>query len=260
MSTPATAPVIAITGWRRTLPTYLGDSDLYTLAGEYADAVAAAGGVPVILPEVAGDAVESLLARVDGVLLSGGQDLAGEGGASVDRARDVTEFAVLAEARRVGMPVFGICRGLQIANVLLGGTLVDDLAVSDAHPLLDADTDQLASRHTVTARAGWVADALPDDGVVNSIHHQAVDVLGEGLAVAAVAEDGTVEAVEAVEAADADAGWFLRAVQWHPEKLPGPDGRAHATRILSPFIAAAAAWAAERSTPAPPHPTRKDHG
>jgi putative glutamine amidotransferase len=250
-----TAPVIAITGWRRSLPTYLGDSDLYTLGGEYADVVTAAGGVPVILPEVGADAVAGLLGRVDGVLLSGGQDLAGEGGASVDRARDATEFAVLAQARRVGMPVFGICRGLQVANVLLGGTLVDDLAASDAHPQIDADTDQLARRHIVTARSAWVADTLPAGGVVNSIHHQAVDVLSEGLAVAAVAEDGTVEAVEA-----ATPGWFLRAVQWHPEKLPGDEGRDHATRILSPFIAACAAWADERSTPAPSQPLRKDHG
>lgn len=223
-----TGPVIAITVWRRPLPTGLGPrTDLYTLGGEYADSVQAAGGVPVLVPDIAEADVPALLERVDGLLLSGGQDVGGG-------PRDATERALLAEAQRTGLPVFGICRGLQLVNVERGGTLIADLPHTEAHPAV-AEGEERLSSHRIVEAAGWVAEALPADGVVNSIHHQAIDRLGGGLAVAARAEDGTVEAV-----AGTDPSRFLRAVQWHPEKLPGADGRAHAVRLLAPFVQAAA--------------------
>ncbi|WP_349866546.1 gamma-glutamyl-gamma-aminobutyrate hydrolase family protein [Leifsonia sp. WHRI 6310E] len=222
-----TGPIIAVTAWRRALATGLGaQTDLYTLGGEYADSIQAAGGIPLLVPDVVDPDVPALLARVDGVLLSGGQDVA-------SGARDSTEHAILAEAQRIGMPVFGICRGLQLLNVHRGGTLVADLPHTPDHPAVGSGEERL-SRHRIVDGAGWVADSLPDDGVVNSIHHQAIDRLGAGLAIAARAEDGTVEAV-----AGTDTSRFLRAVQWHPEKMPGVEGRAHATRLLAPFIAAA---------------------
>jgi putative glutamine amidotransferase len=222
-----TGPIIAVTVWRRPLVTGLGDrTDLYTIGGEYADSVQAAGGVPLLVPDVVEPDVPAILARVDGLLLSGGQDVAAG-------ARDATEYALLAEAHRIGMPVFGICRGLQLINVHRGGTLIDDLPGTSDHPAIGSGEERL-SRHQIVDAAGWVAETLPDDGVVNSIHHQAIDRLGAGLAVAARAGDGTVEAV-----AGTDASRFLRAVPWHPEKMPGVDGRAHATRLLAPFIAAA---------------------
>ncbi len=228
-----TAPLIAVTTWRRSLPTSLDAStDLYTLGAEYADAVRAAGGIPVLLPSLGPVEIKRVLDRVDGVLLSGGQDLGLSPAA--DAERDATEFAILDESRRRGLPVFGICRGLQAINVFLGGTLVDDLPATSAHPALRADADQMTSRHRITTTADWVASALEDDGIVNSIHHQAVDELAPGLDAVAWAPDDTVEAVEG-----SDDGWFLRAVQWHPEKLPGAAGRAHSTRLLAGFIAAA---------------------
>lgn len=223
-----TGPIIAVTLWRRPLPTGLGDrTDLYTLGGEYADSVQAAGGIPLLVPDVVEPDVPALLDRVDGLLLSGGQDVA-------DGPRDATEHALLTAAQRAGMPVFGICRGLQLLNVHRGGTLVDDLPATADHPAVGSGEERL-SRHRIVDAAGWVADSLPDDRTVNSIHHQAVARLGAGLAVAARAEDGTIEAV-----AGTDTTRFLRAVQWHPEKMPGREGRAHATRLLAPFIAAAA--------------------
>ncbi|UAJ78700.1 gamma-glutamyl-gamma-aminobutyrate hydrolase family protein [Leifsonia sp. ZF2019] len=222
-----TGPIIAVTVWRRAVPTVLGArTDLYTLGGEYADSVQAAGGIPVLVPDVVEPDAVALLQRVDGLLLSGGQDVA-------SGPRDATESALLGEAQRLGMPVFGICRGLQVLNVHRGGTLVDDLPHTPDHPAVGRGEERL-SRHRIVDAAGWVADSLPDDGIVNSIHHQAIDRLGAGLSIAARADDGTVEAV-----AGTDASRFLRAVQWHPEKMPGPDGRAHATRLLAPFIAAA---------------------
>lgn len=239
-----TGPIIAVTVWRRPLATGLGErTDLYTLGGEYADAVQAAGGIPLLVPDIVASDVPAVLQRVEGLLLSGGQDVAAG-------PRDATEHALLVEAERVGMPVFGICRGLQLLNVHRGGTLVDDLPGTADHPAVASGEERL-SRHRIVDAAGWVADSLPDDGIVNSIHHQAIDRLGGGLSVAARAEDGTVEAVAGTEPTR-----FLRAVQWHPEKMAGIDGRAHAMRLLSPFIAAAAGY---RRLAAPtPTPIRKE--
>jgi putative glutamine amidotransferase len=226
------APVIAVTTWERTLPTYYGDADLFTLGTEYAQAVRRSGGVPVLVPTLDGADVDRLLDVVDGVLLSGGQDVGGSSPA--DRDRDATERALIAGALAREIPVFGICRGLQILNVVHGGTLVDDLPDTPDHPHVRG-ADQLDLRHPVSASAQWLQDALPDDGVVNSIHHQAVDRLGDGLRVVALAPDGVVEAVEATSPTP-----YLRAVQWHPEKMPGSEGDAHAERLLADFIAAAA--------------------
>jgi putative glutamine amidotransferase len=239
-----TGPIIGVTVWRRPLPTGLGErTDLYTLGGEYADAVQAAGGVPLLVPDVVEPDVPALIRRLDGLLLSGGQDVAGG-------SRDATEHALLAEAQLLGMPVFGICRGLQILNVHRGGTLIDDLPGTEDHPAVGSGEERL-SRHRIVDAAGWVADALPDDGIVNSIHHQAIDRLGAGLTIAARAEDGTVEAVSGT-----DPMRFLRAVQWHPEKMSGIEGRAHATRLLAPFIAAADGY--RRLAAATPTPIRKE--
>ena len=240
-----TGPIIAVTVWRRPLATGLGErTDLYTLGGEYADSVQAAGGIPLLVPDMVESDIPAVLDRVDGLLLSGGQDVG-------DGARDATEHALLAEALRVGMPVFGICRGLQLLNVHRGGTLVPDLPGTTDHPAVGSGEERL-SRHRIVDAAGWVAESLPDDGIVNSIHHQAIDRLGAGLAIAARAEDGTVEAVAGTATTR-----FLRAVQWHPEKMPGVDGRAHATRLLAPFVAAAAGH--RRLAPSTPtHPLRKE--
>ncbi len=227
------APVIAVTAWRRALPTYLGAAtDLVTLGAEYAAAIERAGGIPVLVAGLAEAEAPAVLDRVDGVLLTGGQDVGGP--AAGDLARDEVELALLAGAWERGTPVFGICRGLQIANVFHGGTLVADLPQTAEHPHAEGEA-QSAVRHPIAATAEWVAASFPGDAVVNSIHHQAVDRLGEGLAVAASAPDGVVEAIEST-----DPGWFLRAVQWHPEKLPGATGAEHANRLLAPFIAAAA--------------------
>lgn len=239
-----TGPIIGVTVWRRPLPTGLGQrTDLYTLGGEYADCVQAAGGVPLLVPDIVEPDVPELIRRLDGLLLSGGQDVAAG-------PRDATEHALLSEAHRLGLPVFGICRGLQILNVHRGGTLIDDLPGTDDHPAVGNGEERL-SRHRVVDAAGWVADTLPDDAVVNSIHHQAIDRLGAGLEVAARAEDGTIEAVSGT-----DPTRFLRAVQWHPEKMPGLDGRDHATRLLAPFIAAAAGY--RRLTATTSTPKRKE--
>ena len=127
------APVIAVTTWRRALPTTLDAStDLLTLGAEYAAAVERAGGIPLLVPGLREEEAAAVLDRVDGVLLTGGQDVGGT--TPADQGRDAVELALLAGARERRMPVFGICRGLQIANVFHGGTLVPDLPETAEHP------------------------------------------------------------------------------------------------------------------------------
>jgi putative glutamine amidotransferase len=171
--------------------------------------------------------VDEVLDTVDGLILSAGgdvdpvrygQDASPEVG-GVDRARDVWELALLRAALDRGMPVLGICRGVQLINVAFGGTLVQHLpAVSelghkdDARPVDDVHVVHVDPRSHL-ARVMGTTDFVQGRVGVNSMHHQAVDVVGEGLRAAAVAEDGTIEAIESVD------GLPVFGVQWHPELL-----------------------------------------
>jgi putative glutamine amidotransferase len=237
-------PLIAVTTWRRELPTYLGErTDLITLGAEYAQAVQRAGGVPILISEPDEAAVDQLVRTVDGILLSGGGDVAPAayggataGAAEVDPRRDAAELAVVAAARRYRRPLFGICRGLQILNVACGGSLVPDLPTTSDHPRPSEPEGRLALRHAITATRDWPLAGLDRDAggraSVNSIHHQAIDRLGVGLTAVAWSGDGVVEAVEGA------GDWFVRAVQWHPEKMRDPNEQAHASALFADFLAA----------------------
>jgi putative glutamine amidotransferase len=243
------APVVGITCWRRPLPTYLGArTDLVTLGAEYVEAVRAAGGVPLLLPDLSAAEAPAVAARLDALVLSGGGDVAPSayGGAAapasdVDPRRDAAELALLRYAERVELPVFGICRGLQLINVAFGGTLVDDIPASDAHPR-SSDPDSLwGHRHRIvlgTTRWPGAGLGVSSDGSVpvNSIHHQAIASLGSGLRAVAHSTDGFVEAVETT-----NDGWFLRAVQWHPEKMHASKESAHGAALLTDLVQAACA-------------------
>lgn len=190
---------------------------------DYPSAVAASGGLPV---ELARDAdVDELVARLDGLVLTGGadvdpsaygQDPDAQLGA-VERERDRWELSLLEAAERRGLPVLCICRGLQLLNVARGGTLVQHVGLDegDGHPRFD--DDGRAPAHGVELAAGSLAAALYGEHAdVNSLHHQVVDEVGEGLRVTGRSPDGSVEVLEAV---DGD----VLAVQWHPELLGQPD-------------------------------------
>ena len=196
----------------------------------YIDAVAAVGGVPVVVPAVA-PAHEHLLetvARADALLLSGGGDVdpsryaasAGPEVAEVDPVRDRLEIWSYLAARERGRRVLGICRGIQVMAVAAGGSLHQHLpdAGYDGHWILDREYEPV---HAVSADAGTAASAaLAGVTKVNSIHHQAVLDPGE-LRATAWSDDGLIEAVEA----DGALG-----VQWHPERLFDSDAR-----HLAPF-------------------------
>jgi putative glutamine amidotransferase len=187
----------------------------------YLHAIERAGGVPVVLPPCVSD-LDALIARLDGVCLSGGPDLdpAAYGARSrhdelgpTEPSLDEFELALARAAIERRMPLLGICRGSQALNVACGGTLHQHV---DGHRQSEPGWQVT---HEVEIAAGTQLAGLMGAGrlAVNSFHHQAVDRLGRGLRVAAHAcEDGTVEAVEG-------AGGLVIGVQWHAEALA--DGR-----------------------------------
>ncbi|KQT45251.1 glutamine amidotransferase [Aureimonas sp. Leaf454] len=188
-----------------------------------------AGGLPVIVPALA-DAVDvdTLLSRVDGVLVTGSvtnvhPSLYGvapsESHEPYDTDRDAMTLSVIRGAIAARLPLLAICRGLQELNVACGGSLATEIQDLDGRmdhraPLHPEQAERYAIRQPVTATpGGMLAGVLGREEIqVNSLHRQAIDRLGDGLVVEATAPDGTIEAVRV-----ADAGAFALGVQWHPE-------------------------------------------
>ena len=199
----------------------LGDRVTDGTQSDYSDAVVRAGGRPYLLTSRAVLSPEAVLAPLDGLLLTGGGDIDparyGESPidatSGVDPERDEAELGLLAAAREGGLPVLGICRGCQLLNVALGGTLVQDLPGADgrAHLVLGA-RQQLS--HVLTVQPDSALHALVGrpDVEVNSIHHQGIARPASALRPVAWAEDGLIEAVEGRHEP-------LLGVQWHPENL-----------------------------------------
>lgn len=180
----------------------------------YPRLVQRAGGLAAMLPPDDPEQAAAAVARLDGLVIAGGQDVepvryGAEREARTGppaRERDAWELALIDAALAAGVPLLGICRGLQLLNVALGGTLVQHI---DGH----ADAVGVFGSHDVKPVPGSLyAGLVPEAMSVPTYHHQSVDRLGEGLVVSAYAADGTVEAVELPSAA----GWVL-GVQWHPE-------------------------------------------
>jgi putative glutamine amidotransferase len=197
---------------------------------DYVEGVAGGGGVPVVLPP-AGDegAAKAVIHSLDGLLLSGGSDLdpgyygeeaVPELGVTLPE-RDAFEIALVGMALRRGMPVFGICRGMQVLNVALGGTLYQDLSSQWERDLLKhrQDTPKWQPTHEVSVEYGsYIAEVMDRELVkVNSYHHQGIKDLAEGLVVTGRSSDGVIEAVEA---GDISERWLL-GVQWHAEAMRG---------------------------------------
>ena len=207
-------PLIGLTAYGR------GETNRFSLPAPYVDAVRRAGGVPLLLPP--GEAhTDALLGQVDGLILTGGGDLdpALYGGAShptiymVDPERDRGELALVTQSLASGLPTFGICRGSQVINVALGGTLIEHLPDLVGESILHLLPPREPTAHAVTLTpdsrlAGMLGQR---EFAAPSWHHQAVRGLAPGLRAAAHAPDGTVEAIELPEHP-----WLI-GVQWHPE-------------------------------------------
>lgn len=223
-------PLIGISGrrWSASLlgtnvPAAMRDILFDLHFSDYPRSIALAGGLPVELTRDA-DAKE-MVDHLDGLVLAGGADVEPSNYnhapdpnlGAVEPDRDEWELALLAAAREKDIPILAICRGLQLVNVAFGGTLRQHVDLDDGvgHPQWDVSGRE--TTHTVSVVEGTMASELFAGEIgVNSLHHQIVDEVGEGLIVSAKAPDGVVEGLETPD------GKIL-AVQWHPELLPAPD-------------------------------------
>ena len=210
----------------------------------YLHAVQQAGGVPVLLPpQLSKSSLERLVRGLDALLLTGGGDLdpAGFGEAphptlyEVAPSRDALETQVTHMALEKRMPLLAICRGIQVLNVALGGTLHQDVATDPGTEIQHSQKegrDQTTHKVSVTPRSRLARVLDADDVEVNSFHHQVIKSLGRGLVPVAWAPDRLIEGVEL----DDDTRWVL-GVQWHPEHLVGNSEPAR--RLFSALVSAA---------------------
>jgi putative glutamine amidotransferase len=212
----------------------------------YVESVRKAGGLPVLIPTgTRPEQAAELRELFDGVLIIGGADIdpsyyGGRPHASVELdgpERDELEIAIVKAAAETDWPVFGICRGLQVMNVALGGTLYTD--IPDQLPgALKHNRDTKRERdllaHSVTVTRGAQISSILGEGElkVNSLHHQGIRLLGERLLATSTAPDGLVESIEV------PGHPFALGVQWHPECLPDSEPMQH---LFTEFVAQAAA-------------------
>jgi putative glutamine amidotransferase len=243
----ARPPLIGISAYREQARWSHWDMPAALLPERYVQSVAAVGAIPVLLPPTAG--IEQVTGRLDGLVLSGGGDIdPARYGARRDPScgpanpdRDRAELALAHAALEQRLPLLGICRGMQVINVALGGTLHQHLPDVVGHELHSPAPSRFG-QHPVRVEPGSRLAAILGRTdltdhlavVVPTHHHQAVDQPGAGLTATAWADDGTIEAAEL----DPGQHPFAVAVQWHPEA--GTD--------LSLFLALAAA-AARREEP-----------
>ena len=210
-----------------------GPPAMVQLRLDYSDAVSDAGGAPLLLPPSTGEEeLERVLSVLDGLLFSGGPDydpsIYGQGmhrSACLQHPlRGKGDLLLARRALKSRRPVLGICGGLQLINIALGGDLIQDIPemVPAAKVHAGPPGGPPAPHHRILIESGTLLARLVgrEDLSVNSFHHQAAGRLGSGLRVSARAEDGVVEAVEA------ENGRFLLGVQWHPERDGADPNRA----------------------------------
>jgi putative glutamine amidotransferase len=211
----------------------------------YPGSIERAGGAPVILPPLHPNAIETLVGRLDGLLLTGGPDLhPGTYGAQPHpalgptvREIDVFELELIRAAERRGLPILAICRGMQALNVARGGTLVQDIPTEVAGALVHRQTEagRVATHDVRLADSCRLATIAGTTAIrVNSFHHQAIDRLGAGLRAVGWAPDDIIEAVEDPRAQ------FVLGVQWHAESLS--ESETVQADLLEAFVDAAAGW------------------
>lgn len=217
-----------------------------------AQAIARAGGLPVFIPTGLDEVtLRALYERLDAVLLPGGPDLdpiyygaeRHPRTIEIDDRRDLLELTVTRWAVQDDLPVFGICRGMQVLNVALGGTLVQDIPSEVKSPLshdIPPDLPRSTRIHEITIDGhSRLARILGTTRIaVNSLHHQSVEQPAPGVQVTAHAPDGVVEALESPD------HHFVMSVQWHPEDLY--EGDEAMMRLFTAFVQAARERSANR--------------
>lgn len=237
------APLIGVTTYLERAQQGVWDVRAAFLPEQYLTGVTATGGIALLLPPQDPDAADAVIAGLDGLILSGGADVAPElygaqrhpltDPARVDR--DAWELALFRAAERRRMPVLAICRGLQLVNVARGGTLQQHLPESLGTERYRLGGGVFAENDIEVAEDTALAEVLGAGEVrVHSYHHQGIDRLGEGLVPAARSEDGLVQAF-----VDTAAGHVV-GIQWHPEE------NAEDRRLFADLVSQARAFAAQR--------------
>jgi len=193
---------------------------------DYITSILRAGGTPILLPIISDfEAMCQQIESVDAILISGGQDVhplhykeePSRLLEAVCLERDEYEMAVIKHAFQLQKPIFGICRGLQLINVVFGGSLYQDIA--NDFPMSSFQHTQKSKKddalHTVDiAQESWLSNVLEKEVLLtNSFHHQAIKNLAPGFRASAWAKDGVIEGIEKID------GPFIAGVQWHPEMM-----------------------------------------
>lgn len=228
------APLIGLTTYGR------NESNRYTLPAEYVEAVRRAGGIPLLIAPGEADLAQ-LVGAIDALILTGGGDLdpmhyGGQGhplNYAIDAERDAAEIRLAELALDAELPTLGICRGVQIINVVLGGTLIEHVPDEVGESCLHRAPPREPVPHPVTISGDSRLAAVVEAGEVQvaSWHHQALREVAHPLRVVAWAPDGIVEAVE-----HTDHPWLI-GVQWHPELTAATDARQQ--RLFNGLVTAA---------------------
>lgn len=193
------------------------------------DGVVAAGGIPVSLPYIPKEQINGLVERLDGIIFPGGPDIdptfMGEEPipqlGATNRNRDIFEIALIRTAVAKKVPILGICRGAQIINVALGGTVYQDLNSQFSGKLLKHQQEAPGEQptHFISVNhESKLFKTISDNVFVNSTHHQAIRDVATDLKIVAEAPDGVIEGIENDDAT-------IQGVQWHPENLWQHDAR-----------------------------------
>ena len=209
------------------------------LYNSYIKAIEESGGIPLIIPNGLNEEdLKQLSETLDGFLFSGGSDvnplyyMEEDDGLSleIDKRRDETELKLLdLVLNHTDKPVFGICRGMQVINVAMGGTLISDLEHYGKNRHSFIESSRSAFTHEICVKEGSrLKSILQDETRVNSFHHQAVDRLAESLVPTAYSKDDQV-----LEAAETTGDRYILLVQWHPEELIA--NKAH-KRLFEEFV------------------------
>jgi putative glutamine amidotransferase len=212
-----------------------------------AEAIVRVGGLPVFIPlGMPDDVVRAIYERLDGVLLPGGGDIDPDSygavrhelTAEVDSSRDKIEIQLARWAVKDDLPMLGICRGHQVLNVALGGSMVQDIGTevaTDVKHDIRFDRPRTTIAHTVTVEGdSQLAKVVGGTTIsVNSLHHQAVTRVGDNVRIVAQSPDGIIEGVEVSDK------FFIMSVQWHPEDLVDHEDSAYS--LFAAFVEAAKA-------------------
>jgi putative glutamine amidotransferase len=213
-------PLIGVTTWRSPRPS---NRFHYAVSSEYVAAIEEAGGVAVTLPAQP-EAVPELIAALDALILTGGGDVdpvhygqsLHPATRSIDPDRDHFELDLARMAVERGLPLLGICRGIQVLNVALGGTLIQDISDQVPAALVHQSPEDvpITTHHVRLQATSRLAALIQSTGLVtNSDHHQAIQSLAPALRAVGWSQDDVVEAVESTDQA------FIIGVQWHPELM-----------------------------------------